>query len=130
MNKIEQMVSLFKRSRLSDIQNIEKQIKRLQNNLKQKSEEIQKHGNRYHRKGVPTKGDATLAALYNGSRKRQKKPSPVFSLNFPDEDLPEEGTTVYRKKGSRYLAIQYEDQLDQAQADASRLNAKIVIQTE
>lgn len=51
-------------------------------------------------------------------------------FNWPEEELPQKGTTLCRHKQKRYLVIFSNDQLAQAYKDAEHLSAKIVCNKE
>jgi len=54
----------------------------------------------------------------------------ALTFNWPDEDLPSEGTVLYRNGNQRYLVIEHHEQIAQANEDASRLKAKVVVKQE
>ncbi|GEM_PF-4531571 len=78
------------------------------------------------------KVDTSFEEVASKKKKKQKENKTKENLieitkfeEVPQEDIPLVGK-LYTQKNSRYLAIEYWEQLEQARIEAKRLNAKIV----
>lgn len=118
MNKIER-----------DLQQAQKDLDKAEADYKRAEQTLDEHGTSfiYHPQQVT---NALAKVLDLNSKQSKQKQSEQKQFQWPKEELPTDGSELYRDQQERYLVIKYQEQIAQAKLDAKRLSAKIVCDKE
>ncbi|UYM15900.1 coiled-coil domain-containing protein [Endozoicomonas euniceicola] len=111
------------------ISNLAEREQKLQQGLDQVSKEQERLGEElstHQQSRNSIKGKAKESFLSKLLSKGKREADVAFSIDFPEEDLPDIGQ-LYMSKGKRYLAIAPDDDSELAKRTAMRLRASLVL---
>ena len=104
-----------------DREKFEKRVEKCNLEVENLIQELDSHGARFV--FTPTQSNKGLKKQLSLS----EKTVPVFSIDWPNEELPTEGSELYCHNTGRWLVIARHDQIEKATKDATRLKAMLCV---